>query len=134
MSDVDRFIGNGWRFPIKVGASGSIETSNGPDRVRDAIWIIISTGIGERLMRPTFGAGVHDYVFQPNTPAIRTALADAIKQALVKWEPRIDLDAVRVDPVSGEPSQVIASIDYRLRTTNELFNVVYPFYLEEGVS
>jgi hypothetical protein len=41
---------------------------------------------------------------------------------------------VRVDPVSGEPSQVIASIDYRLRTTNELFNVVYPFYLEEGVS
>jgi len=134
MSDGDRFIGNGWRFPIKVGTSGAIETSNGPDRVRDAIWIIISTGIGERLMRPTFGAGVHDYVFQPNTPAIRTALAEAIKQALVKWEPRIDLDAVRVDPVSGEPSQVIASIDYRLRTTNELFNVVYPFYLEEGVS
>jgi phage baseplate assembly protein W len=134
MSQADRFIGSGWRFPIKVGTGGAIETSNGPDRVRDAIWVILSTGVGERLMRPTFGAGVTDYVFQPNTPAIRTALGEAIKQALVRWEPRIDLDAVRVDPVDGEPSQVIASIDYRLRTTNELFNVVYPFYLEDGVS
>jgi phage baseplate assembly protein W len=128
-----RFIGRGWRFPIKVDARGAIGWSEGPDRIRDAIWLVLNTGLGERVMRPTFGAGVHDYVFQPNTPATRTALAEAIRQALVRWEPRIEVDAVRVDPVPGEPSQVLAAVEYRIRRTNELFNVVWPFYLQEGV-
>lgn len=129
----DEFIGRGWRFPIKVTGRGSLEWSDGPDRIRDAIWIVIDTALGERVMRPTFGAGAHDFVFQPNSAVTRVALADAIKQALLKWEPRIELEAVRVDPVSGERSQVLASVEYRLRSTNELFNLVHPFYLEEGV-
>jgi Bacteriophage baseplate protein W len=128
------FIGKGWRFPIKVNARGRLDWSEGPSRVQDAIWLIISTGLGERVMRPRFGAGVFEYVMQPNSPMTRTALAAAIQQALTTWEPRIELDGVRVDPIAGEPSQVLASIDYRLRSTNELFNVVYPFYLEEGAA
>ena len=130
----DDFIGRGWRFPIRVNRRGGLDWSEGPDRVRDAIWLIVNTAVGERIMRPTFGAGVQDYVFRPNTPATRVTLATAIRQALVRWEPRIELDAVRVDPVSSEPSQVMVSIEYRLRATNELFNLVYPFYLSEGVS
>ena len=133
MSDID-FIGKGWRFPIKANAKGGLNWSEGPGRLQDAIWIIIKTALGERVMRPRFGAGVDGFVFQSNSPAIRTALASAVKQALVEWEPRIELETVRVDPVAGEPSQVLASIEYRIRTTNELFNVVYPFYLAEGVS
>lgn len=128
------FIGIGWKFPIRVNAKGGLGWSAGPERIQDAIWLIIKTALGERVMRPRFGAGVDDFVFQPNSPAIRAALASAIKQALLEWEPRIELEAVRVEPVPGEPSQVLASIEYRSRTTNELFNVVYPFYLEEGVS
>lgn len=127
------FIGQGFRFPIKVGPKGDLLWSSGPKRIQDAIWLVLSTGLGERVMLPDFGASVHDYVFQTNTPATRTALADAIKNALTKWEPRIELENVRVDEVPAEPSQVLASIDYRIRTTNELFNLVYPFYLEEGV-
>ena len=135
MSDTDTaFVGRGWRFPIKVNARGGLDWSDGPDRVRDAIWLIIGTALGERVMRPTFGAGVQDYVFQPNSAVTRAALSDAVKQALLKWEPRIELDRVSVDPVPGERSQVMATIAYRLRTTNELFNIVYPFYLAEGVS
>ena len=129
----DDFIGRGWRFPVKVSGRGRLEFSEGPDRIRDAIWIVLDTAVGERVMRPTFGAGVTDFVFQPNTPVTRIALADAIKPALLKWEPRIELEAVRVDPVPGERSQVMASIEYRIRSTNELFNLVHPFYLEEGV-
>jgi phage baseplate assembly protein W len=128
------FIGKGWRFPIKVNAKGGLSWSEGLDRIQDAIWLIIKTGLGERVMRPQFGAGVDDYVFQPNSPTIRAALAAAIQSALLQWEPRIDLEAVRVDPVPGEPSQVLASIEYTIRSTNEMFNVVYPLYLEEGVS
>jgi phage baseplate assembly protein W len=133
MSSSD-FIGKGWRFPIKVNARGGLSWSEGPARIQDAIWLILATGLGERVMRPRFGAGVHDFVFQPNSPLTRTALAEAIKHALVEWEPRIDLEGVRVDPVPDEVSQVLVTIEYRVRTTNELFNMVYPFYLEEGGS
>src|SRR5918999_5970440 len=131
MPGMSDFTGKGWRFPLKVNAKGGLSWSEGPERIQDAVWIIIKTALGERVMRPRFGAGVDDFVFQPNSPAIRTALASSIKSALLEWEPRIELEAVRVDPVPGEPSQVLASIEYRIRTTNELFNVVYPFYLEE---
>ena len=149
------FIGRGWRFPIKVNARGRLEWSDGPRRIEDAIWIIIKTALGERLMRPTFGAGVDDYVFQSNSIINRTELATAIKSALLEWEPRIDLDDVRVNSASevqqsrlesgdlqrasgdlstGLDNQVMVTIQYRVRTTNEIFNVVFPFYLEEGVS
>jgi phage baseplate assembly protein W len=153
MSSQD-FIGRGWRFPIKVNARGRLEWSDGPARIQDSIWLIIKTALGERIMRPKFGAGVDDFVFQSNSLINRSALATAIKSALLEWEPRIDLDEVRVNSVSelrgsqldtearelvgsqsvDLDSQVLVTIQYRIRTTNELFNVVFPFYLEEGVS
>lgn len=133
MNNAD-FIGQGWRFPIKVNARGGISWSQGAERIEDAIWLIIKTATGERAMRPQFGAGVYGFVFQPNSPATRAALADAINRALREWEPRIDLLGVLVEEAPGEPSQALVSIEYRIRSTNELFNVVYPFYLEEGVS
>jgi phage baseplate assembly protein W len=133
MSGTD-FIGRGWRFPINVNAKGGLDWSDGPQRVSDAIWLIVKTSLGERVMRPTFGAGVNDFVFQYNSSVIRTRLATAIKQALLKWEPRINLTQVSVDPVTNEPSRVLVSIGYTLRDTNEVFNVVYPFYLAEGAS
>jgi uncharacterized protein len=128
------FIGRGWRFPIKVNPRGGLDWSEGPDRIRDAIWIVLKTSLGERLMLPTFGAGVDDFVFQTNSAATRAALVQEIRTALARWEPRVELVAVRVDPVPGEPSQVIAAVEYRIRATNELFNVVLPFFLSEGVS
>jgi phage baseplate assembly protein W len=129
----DDFIGKGWSFPIKVNSRGAINWSEGPERISDAIWIIIKTAIGERVMRPGFGAGVNDFVFQSNSPTNRANIVAAVNGALLKWEPRIDLELVQAQAVTDEPSQVLVSIAYRVRTTNELFNVVYPFYLEEGV-
>ena len=153
MSNLD-FVGTGWRFPIKVNARGRLEWSSGPQRIQDAIWLIVKTALGERIMRPKFGAGVDDFVFQSNSGINRSKLAIAIKSALLEWEPRIDLEDVRVDSAadvssarvdsgngdvrfsnSGSlESQVLVTIQYRIRMTNELFNVVFPFYLEEGAS
>ena len=130
MADID-LIGQGWKFPIKVNAKGGLTYSSGPERIQDAIWIILSTSLGERLMLPDFGAGVNDYVFQDNSDVIRTRLQTVISQALVEWEPRIELQNVNVSQ-GDEPSQVLVSIDYLIRTTNELFNLVYPLYLQEG--
>jgi phage baseplate assembly protein W len=124
-------IGVGWKFPIKVNAQGGLDWSSGPDRIRDAIWIVLATALGERVMRPTFGAGVENYVFAPNSAVSRTQLDSAIRDGLTRWEPRISL--VNIDVSQGdEPSLVNLSIDYTIRTTNELFNLVFPFYVQEG--
>jgi phage baseplate assembly protein W len=128
------FIGTGWQFPITVNAKGGINWSDGPQRISDAIWVIIKTSLGERVMIPTFGAGVNDYVFQSNSSIIRTQLVSSIKQALLTWEPRITVTQVSANPVPDEPSQVLVSIDYTINATNEPSNVVYPFYLSEGAS
>jgi phage baseplate assembly protein W len=126
------FVGTGWRFPITVNAKGGLNWSSGPERISDAIWIIIKTSLSERVMLPTFGAGVNDYVFQSNSSIVRTQLVSSIKQALLKWEPRI-LTQVTANLVPDEPVGSV-SIEYTINATNEASNVVYPFYLTEGAS
>lgn len=130
MSQAD-IIGVGWKFPIRVNAKGGLSYSNGPDRIQDAIWIVLSTALGERVMREDFGAGVNDYVFQSNSDLMRAQLAAAVSAALTKWEPRIQLAGVTVQ-AGSEPSQVLIVIDYQIRSTNERSNLVYPLYLQEG--
>lgn len=130
MSPVD-IIGVGWKFPIRVNAKGGLSYSNGPDRIQDAIWIVLATALGERVMREDFGAGVNDYVFQSNSDLVRAQLASAVNAALTKWEPRIKLVGVTVQ-AGTEPSQVLIVIDYQIRSTNERSNLVYPLYLQEG--
>jgi phage baseplate assembly protein W len=130
MADI---IGQGFKFPIRVNAKGGLSWSNGNDRIQQSIWIILSTSLGERVMRPTFGAGAADYVFQSNSSVQQAALANACRNALAKWEPRISVDSVTVTGSPDQDSLVLATVNYRVRTTNELFNMVYPLYLEEGV-
>jgi phage baseplate assembly protein W len=124
-------IGVGWKFPIRVNAKGGISYSSGPDRIQDAIWIILSTAVGERVMLEDFGAGVTDYVFQPNSDVVRAQLAAAVQSALAQWEPRITQVNVSVQQ-GTQPSQVLIVVDYQISSTNELFNLVYPLYLQEG--
>lgn len=133
MPDRD-FIGRGWAFPVKVNAKGGLSYSSGPRRIEDAIWIIIATSVGERVMRPAFGGNAHDYVFEPNSALRRADLAAQIREALVTSEPRITVQGVRVDEQPDAPSEVRVGVDYQVRSTNELFNVVFPLYIEEGVS
>jgi phage baseplate assembly protein W len=125
-------IGQGWSFPIKVNAKGGLDWSNGPHRIQAAIWTILSTSPGERLMLPTFGAGIKDYVFQPNSQAVCARLQTAVQKALTQWEPRIQVVSVQATPSAEQDSLVLISIDYQILGTNELYNMVYPFFLTEG--
>lgn len=126
------FIGTGWRFPVRVGPRGGLSYSSGEDDIQEAIWIVLGTAPGERQMRPRFGCGIHAYVFAPNTPATRGRIAHEVRQALTKWEPRIDLLDVRVESEVGEQNKLLIRVDYRVRSTNAFHNLVYPFYIREG--
>lgn len=123
------FSGVGWRFPIQI-ANGKIAAAQGEDTVRDAIWMILGTTPGERPMRPDFGCGIQALVFAPVNPSTLGQLASEVQQALIRWEPRIDVISVTADSVPGQPQHIAIAIDYRVRANNSRFNLVYPFYLE----
>jgi len=126
------FLGKGWKFPI-AAKDGSIEVAEYEESIRDSIWLVLSTAKGERVMRPDFGCGIHDMVFAPNNAGTRGRIEIDVREALLKWEPRIIVDKLEVS--AGERGElIIIQIDYRVRTTNSRFNLVYPFYLERSAS
>ena len=133
MSENQSMLGRGWSFPIKPGPSGRLPLLGGDEKIRQSIWLILSTAPGERQMRPEFGCGIHDLVFQPNTAALRGVVRARVQDALVRWEPRIDVLDVRVETPPGAQNYLLIRIDYRVRLNNAFYNLVYPFFINEGV-
>ena len=122
------FLGKGWSFPVCVD-SGQIATAAYEEDVRQAILIILGTDPGERVMRPDFGAGLSAFVFEPMTPTTLESLRVRVNEALVDWEPRIDVLEVTATSAPGEANLLLVRVDYRLRGNNAIGNLVYPFYL-----
>lgn len=120
-------IGRGWAFPVWRGTSSSLAFLGGEEKIRQSIQLILSTAPGERQMRPDFGCGIHDLVFAPNTVAVRGLVQQKVREALVRWEPRIDVLDVRVDSPPGRRNYLEIRVDYRIRATNASSNLVYQF-------
>jgi len=127
-----RFLGVGWKFPLRITPGGGFDFSSGEQSVEEAIWILQGTAKGERQMLPRFGCGIHDLVFAPNNPATRGNVQHLVKDALTEWEPRIDVLDVSVTSPSNEENTMLIRVDYRIRSNNTFGNLVYPFYLTEG--
>jgi uncharacterized protein len=128
------FLGVGWAFPLQLAADRSIESAAYEEDIRESIRIILGTRRNERVMRPDFGAGLEDFVFEPVSPTTIEALKQRVREALVDWEPRIDVDNVAVTTDVVLRDRLLVSIDYRVRSTNTHYNLVYPFYLAEATS
>lgn len=126
------FLGTGWRFPVRVNPRGGLSFSSGERDIQEAIWIVLATAPGERQMLPDFGCGIHAYVFAPNNTTTHGNVAHEVRQALTKWEPRVDVADVRVESSADEPNKILIRVDYRVRSTNAFHNLVYPFYIREG--
>jgi phage baseplate assembly protein W len=133
------FLGIGWNFPVQVEQpSGEtrrteIKRAEYEESVRQAIWIILGTAKGERVMRPEFGCGIYDLVFEMNSPSTAASIAQEVRQALLSFEPRIDVLDIQAQS-GGDGEVLLISIDYQVRATNNVFNLVYPFYLERSVA
>jgi hypothetical protein len=127
------FLGIGWGFPLAADSRGFFNKAEYEDSVRQSIWIILGTAKGERVMRPDFGCGIHDLVFEVNSPSTAGKVAQAIRHALLLFEPRIDVLDIQVQATDGGEVLLI-SIDYQVRATNNVFNLVYPFYLERSTA
>ncbi|HMK50346.1 MAG TPA: GPW/gp25 family protein [Thermodesulfovibrionales bacterium] len=126
------FLGIGWKFPVTTDGSRHVEMSDYEQDIREAIWIILSTAKGERLMRPDFGCGIHDFVFASINSSSLTLVERTVREALNQWEPRIVLADVKTLNDKINEGKLMISIDYRVRTTNNRFNMVFPFYLTDA--
>ena len=125
------FNGTGWAFPIRLDPAGQVQlTTDGDEAIRDSIWTILGTNPGERVMRPDFGCGIEDYVFDVNDVSTAGAIGRVVTEALSLWEPRIDVLDVTANPDPVDPRRLSVDISYQVRSTNSRTNLVYPFYLE----
>jgi uncharacterized protein len=122
------FIGAGWAFPLGVAPQGGIALVRREVELEQAMRLILSTYPGERPMRPEFGSRIRDYVFRPINIATISELSRVVREALVRWEPRVDVEAVLVIPVAGEEGMLHIDIQYRPKDTNDRRNLVFPFY------
>ena len=126
MTDI---IGRGVAFPLRVDRRGGLALVSGDEDVSEAITIILGTAPGERPMRPEFGCGIHDYVFESIDSYTLGRIDYEISVALDRWEPRIDIVDVDFDTSEAELGKLIIDITYSLRATSDVRNLVYPFYL-----
>lgn len=126
------FLGVGPAFPLRLDAAGNLAMTSLDEHVRQSIALILSTDRGERAMRPEFGAGLGHMVFAPVLPATAALIEHEVRTALIRNEPRIEVERVAVT-AGDEPSVLLIDITYRVRRTDTVFNLVYPFYLERGL-
>ncbi|HYV10455.1 MAG TPA: GPW/gp25 family protein [Pyrinomonadaceae bacterium] len=131
--DPKGFLGRGWSFPVRLDEKeGTILLSEHEQDIRESIRIILSTAKGERVMRPDFGCGIHDLVFEVINTTTLTQIETNVLQALALFEARIDVVQVTaLSENSGLDGQLRISIDYVIRGTNNQLNFVYPFYIKE---
>jgi len=128
------FLGVGWAFPPCETNAGAAAIAAYEEDVHQAIWIILSTDWGERVMRPDFGAGLRSFVFGELSRTMLQQIQTRVRESLVKWEPRIDVENVNATIDPANQGCLLIAITYFVRVTNTLQNLVYPFFVEEGAA
>jgi uncharacterized protein len=123
------FIGAGWSFPLATDATGGVALVTREQEIEQAIRLILGTACGERPMRPEFGCRIHDHVFGPATSATAGQIAYDVREALDRWEPRIDVDAVGVSFEDINSGTLYVDVAYSIRGLNDPRNLVFPFYV-----
>lgn len=131
--DVNAFLGRGFHFPVQVDeATGRIRTSSYEEDIKEAIYIILMTKKGERVRNPAFGCGAHEYVFGTMDYTTLSMMEREVREAVTLWEPRITDLQVDISTDQNQAGCVMVNIHYTVRATNNPYNLVFPFYMEEG--
>ncbi len=129
-----KFTGTGWRFPIRpTEQMGHMEVAQDEALIQQSIRMIVMTRKGERVMRPEFGCDIHAYVFETLDYTNLKQMEHVVEEALTLWEPRITEIEVTAQEHPSEEACVMIEINYIVRATNNPHNLVFPFYLTEGM-
>lgn len=127
--DFKSFLGKGFAFPMQIDGKGHVEMSSADKSIRESVYLILGTPLGERLMRPDFGCAIHDLVFHPVNANTCSTVSTYVKNSLTKWEKRIIDLSVQAYPSPSDENVILIDISYVVRSTNTLDNLVYPFFM-----
>ena len=127
------FLGRGWAFPPSFDAEiGVILLVEAQEDIQQSIGILLSTALGERVMRPDFGCNLKVFQFEPMNSGFLAYMRDLVYKALVLHEPRIRVDNIQISSDEQLEGKLLIIIDYFIRNTNSRNNFVYDFYLERN--
>ena len=133
MDERKDFLGRGWAFPVDLDPrTGHVATVAYEDDIRQSIMIIVQTAQGERVMRPDFGCGIHELVFAAVDSTAVQRIRSTVEAAMLRYEPRIEVLSVNVDADATAEGELLIELEYRVRKTNQVGNLVFPFYFREG--
>lgn len=132
MTNENSFLGRGWSFPPAFDKfEKEVQMLEAEDDIQSSIQIILSTELGERVLLPGFGWKRDRWLFESLGTTTASAMQKEIETALLIYEPRINLNNVKLAPDPAELGKVNILIDYIVRSTNTRYNLVFPFYLTE---
>ncbi|TAD91100.1 MAG: hypothetical protein EAY75_03940 [Bacteroidetes bacterium] len=127
------FLGRGWAFPptFDLGLKQANLVEDAED-IRQSLYVLLSTSIGERFLQPQFGCNLEHYVFEPVNATTETNIKLTVTHALRRFEPRIKLESVKLDTSLVVEGRIDIAVTYTIITTNTRYNFVYPFYTKEA--
>lgn len=129
------YLGTGWSFPPHFDKQArSVEMVSDEQDIKESLMILLTTQLGERVMNPTFGAGMDRMIFEPLTTGLKTYMKDVVEKAVLRFEPRIDLNEVEMEDSGELEGQILITIEFTIRATNSRSNIVFPFYKNEGTN
>ena len=128
----NEIIGRGWTFPPRIGPQGGFALTNDRNELDQAIEVILTTALGQRVMRPTFGCRLHELVFAPNNSQTHAQARRYVEEALGMWEPRIKVQAINVRADDNDNGRLLIEIRYKVKATHDRRSLVHPFYLIPG--
>ena len=132
-ADRKDFLGRGWAMPVELEPrTGLVASVQHEDDIRQSIRIILETTPGERVMRPNFGCGIHEMVFAAVDSTVLQRIRSLVEEALRRCEARIEVLGVTVDEDASSEGVLNIELEYRVRKTNQVGNLVFPFYFREG--
>lgn len=128
------FLGTGWAFPPRFTKEYGVEMVSQEEDIAQSLIILLSTTPGERLFRFDYGCNIRQWVFEEMNLSNETLIIESIEQAILFFEPRIDVEHIALDTKDELEGILWIMIDYRIRETNSRSNMVYPYYFKEGTN
>jgi phage baseplate assembly protein W len=125
------FLGTGWSFPPQFTSKGLVTVAAEQD-IHESLLILLSTTPGERVMQPLYGCGLKAHVFATLNESSFAVIRDTVEKAILFFEPRVIVERIDVSDDDYREGRIQIYVYYRVRATNNRYNLVYPFYFNEG--
>ena len=122
------FVGSGFAFPMDIDDQGGIRMVGGTDNIDRSIRLIMGTSYGERPMRPDFGCGIHDLLFDSTSLELLGQVQAQVVASLRRWETRADILDVSAT-YGDDPTVINIQVTYRIKGNYDPRNLLVPFYV-----